>query len=198
MGRVPLHLMPQVGRDNPAELKAQKLARGLQRGVLDRDLKPNSEERRKLQVGTHPLPMLPVPLTHLLLPHTLPPVTLCPQSPITVSLLQAILKLPPNKPLHADDRALLWRFRASLTSDTRALTKFLKCVDWGDALEAKQVGEGRLQAKQGWCVPDACLPAHHSSTSLSLSFASASSLVPARCSSTPWNTRPDSTPRLPS
>lgn len=46
---LPLH--PQVGRDNPAELKAQKLARGLQRGVLDRDLKPNSEERRKLQVG---------------------------------------------------------------------------------------------------------------------------------------------------
>ena len=40
----------QVGRDNPAELKAQKLARGLQRGVLDRDLKPNSEERRRLQV----------------------------------------------------------------------------------------------------------------------------------------------------
>ncbi|GLC43266.1 hypothetical protein PLESTF_000410600 [Pleodorina starrii] len=95
-------LDPEVGRDNPAELKAQKLARGLQRGVLDRDLKPNSEERRKLQ---------------------------------------AILKLPPNKPLHADERALLWRFRASLTSDTRALTKFLQCVDWSDAAEAKQAAE---------------------------------------------------------
>ncbi|KAG2448608.1 hypothetical protein HYH02_006498 [Chlamydomonas schloesseri] len=93
---------PEVGRDNPAELKAQKLARGLQRGVLDRDLKPNSEERRKLQ---------------------------------------AILKLPPNKPLHAEERALLWRFRASLTQDTRALTKFLQCVDWSDATEAKQAAE---------------------------------------------------------
>ncbi|GIL80848.1 hypothetical protein Vretimale_9438 [Volvox reticuliferus] len=93
---------PEVGRDNPAELKAQKLARGLQRGVLDRDLKPNSEERKKLQ---------------------------------------AILKLPPNKPLHAEERALLWRFRASLTSDTRALTKFLQCVDWSDAAEAKQAAE---------------------------------------------------------
>ncbi|PNW88579.1 hypothetical protein CHLRE_01g035500v5 [Chlamydomonas reinhardtii] len=93
---------PEVGRDNPAELKAQKLARGLQRGVLDRDLKPNSEERRRLQ---------------------------------------AILKLPPNKPLHAEERALLWRFRASLTQDTRALTKFLQCVDWSDATEAKQAAE---------------------------------------------------------
>ncbi|GIL50816.1 hypothetical protein Vafri_6947, partial [Volvox africanus] len=93
---------PEVGRDNPAELKAQKLARGLQRGVLDRDLKPNSEERKKLQ---------------------------------------AILKLPPNKPLHAEERALLWRFRASLTFDTRALTKFLQCVDWSDAAEAKQAAE---------------------------------------------------------
>lgn len=69
-------------------------------------------------------------------PHSAPP---SPRLP-----LQAILKLPPNKPLHADDRALLWRFRASLTSDTRALTKFLKCVDWGDALEAKQVREWRI------------------------------------------------------
>lgn len=51
-----------------------------------------------------------------------------------------VLKLPPNKPLHADDKALLWRFRYSLTQDPRALTKFLKCVDWSDASEAKQVG----------------------------------------------------------
>ena len=62
----------QIGRDNPAELKAQKLARSLTRGVIDRDLKPNSDERRKLTV---------------------------------------VLKLPPNKPLHADERALVWRFR---------------------------------------------------------------------------------------
>jgi hypothetical protein len=33
----------QVGRDNPAELKAQKLARSVTRGVIDRDLKPNGE-----------------------------------------------------------------------------------------------------------------------------------------------------------
>ncbi|PNH10290.1 Phosphatidylinositol 3-kinase, nodule isoform, partial [Tetrabaena socialis] len=56
--------------------------------------------------------------------------------------IKAILKLPPNKPLSAAEKELLWRFRASLTADTRALTKFLKCIDWGDALEAKQAGRG--------------------------------------------------------
>lgn len=38
----------QVGRDNPTELKAQKLARSLTRGVIDRDLKPDTEERRQI------------------------------------------------------------------------------------------------------------------------------------------------------
>ena len=35
------HYFFQAGRENPAELKAQKLARSLTRGVVDRDLKPN-------------------------------------------------------------------------------------------------------------------------------------------------------------
>lgn len=93
---------PQVGWENPAELKAQKLARSLTRGIIDRDLKPNSEERRRIA---------------------------------------AVLKLPPNKPLHAEERALMWRFRFALTQDKRALTKFLKCVDWSDITEAKQAAE---------------------------------------------------------
>ncbi len=38
----------QVGRDNPSELKAQKLARSLARGAIDRDLKPNSDERKSI------------------------------------------------------------------------------------------------------------------------------------------------------
>lgn len=38
----------QVGRENPAELKAQKLARSQARGVIDRDLKPNTNERRRI------------------------------------------------------------------------------------------------------------------------------------------------------
>ncbi|KAL6752332.1 putative phosphatidylinositol 3-kinase [Haematococcus lacustris] len=92
----------EVGRDNPAELKAQKLARSLTRGVIDKDLKPNSEEKKALGL---------------------------------------IIKLPPNKPLHAEERALLWRFRFSLQHETRALTKFLQCVDWSDAGEARQAAD---------------------------------------------------------
>jgi phosphatidylinositol 3-kinase len=68
--------------------------------MIDRDLKPNSDERRQIA---------------------------------------SVLKLPPNKPLAAEHKALLWRFRYSLTQDKRALTKFLKCVDWGDVSEASQV-----------------------------------------------------------
>jgi phosphatidylinositol 3-kinase len=61
-----------VGWENPAELKAAKLARSVTRGVIDRDLKPNSDERRRIA---------------------------------------AVLRLPPNKPLQAEAKALLWRFR---------------------------------------------------------------------------------------
>ena len=92
----------EVGRENPAELKAAKLARSLARGHADRDLKPNSDERRAIA---------------------------------------AVLKLPPNRPLGSEERALLWRYRYSLRGDKRALTKFLKCVDWGDAYEARQAAE---------------------------------------------------------
>ncbi|KAF8067321.1 Phosphatidylinositol 3-kinase [Scenedesmus sp. PABB004] len=93
---------PEVGWENPAELKAAKLARSVTRGVIDRDLKPNSDERRAIA---------------------------------------AVLRLPPNKPLGAEAKALLWRFRFSLVSESRALTKFLKCVDWSDAQETKQACE---------------------------------------------------------
>lgn len=41
--------------------------------------------------------------------------------------------------MQAEAKALLWRFRFSLVTEKRALTKFLKCVDWSDAQEAKQV-----------------------------------------------------------
>jgi hypothetical protein len=53
--------------------------------------------------------------------------------------IATILRQPPNRPLHAEERAILWRFRFSLQQETRALTKFLQCVDWGDATEGRQV-----------------------------------------------------------
>lgn len=48
---------------------------------------------------------------------------------------------PSLRPLSAEDKALLWRFRFALTPLPRALTKFLKCVDWSDASEARQAAE---------------------------------------------------------
>ena len=38
----------QVGRENPSELKAQKLARSVTRGLVDRDLKPDVEQKRQI------------------------------------------------------------------------------------------------------------------------------------------------------
>lgn len=37
---------PEVGRINPSEHKQLKLARSLTRGIIDRDLKPSSNERK--------------------------------------------------------------------------------------------------------------------------------------------------------
>lgn len=110
---------------------------------MDRDLKPNSDERRAIA---------------------------------------AVLRLPPNRPLGGEERALLWRYRRaagsvrrrsrqchtsapctvtlrflratllshhyrySLRGDKRALTKFLKSVDWSDAQEARQVGPCMLSS----------------------------------------------------
>ncbi|XP_057848847.1 phosphatidylinositol 3-kinase, root isoform isoform X1 [Cryptomeria japonica] len=90
---------PEVGRTNPCENKQLKLARSLTRGVIDRELKPSSDERKKIS---------------------------------------NILKYPPTHTLSGDERQLLWKFRYYLVSDKRALMKFLRCVEWSDAQEAKQ------------------------------------------------------------
>lgn len=90
---------PEVGKQNPSENKHLKLARSVTRGVIDRDLKPSSTERKEIQ---------------------------------------KILKYPPSRNLSGEERQLLWKFRFSLMSEKRALTKFLRCVDWSDAQEARQ------------------------------------------------------------
>ncbi|XP_022733422.1 phosphatidylinositol 3-kinase, root isoform isoform X2 [Durio zibethinus] len=84
---------PEVGKINPSEHKQLKLARSLTRGIIDRDLKPSSNERKSIQ---------------------------------------RILKYPPTRALSGDERQLLWKFRFSLMSEKRALTKFLRCVEWSD------------------------------------------------------------------
>nr|AMK48030.1 putative phosphatidylinositol 3- nodule isoform isoform x1 [Lupinus angustifolius] len=104
---------PEVGKINPSEHKQLKLARSLTRGVIDRDLKPSSNERKSIQ---------------------------------------RILKYPPTRTLNGDERQLLWKFRFSLMSEKRALTKFLRCVEWSDIQEAKQA----LELMGKWEMIDVC------------------------------------------
>lgn len=104
---------PEVGKINPSEHKQIKLARSLTRGIIDRDLKPSSNERKAIQ---------------------------------------RILKYPPTRTLSGDEKQLLWKFRFSLMSEKKALTKFLRCVEWSDVQEAKQAVE--LMGK--WETIDVC------------------------------------------
>ncbi|KAK4789405.1 hypothetical protein SAY86_020724 [Trapa natans] len=104
---------PEVGKPNPSEHKQLKLARSLTRGIIDKDLKPSSTERKSIQ---------------------------------------RILKYPPTRTLSGDERQLLWKFRFSLMSEKRALTKFLQCVEWSDLQEAKQA----LELMGRWDTIDVC------------------------------------------
>ncbi|KAK4261324.1 hypothetical protein QN277_004337 [Acacia crassicarpa] len=104
---------PEMGKTNPSEHKQLKLARSLTRGVIDRDLKPSSNERKSIQ---------------------------------------RILKYPPTRTLSGDERQLLWKFRFSLMSEKKALTKFLRCVEWSDVQEAKQA----LELTGKWEMIDVC------------------------------------------
>ncbi|KAJ6418321.1 hypothetical protein OIU84_001659 [Salix udensis] len=66
--------------------------------------------------------------------------------------IQRILKYPPTRILNGDERQLLWKFRFSLMSEKRALTKFLRCVEWSDVQEAKQA----LELMNKWEMIDVC------------------------------------------
>ncbi|XP_062191805.1 phosphatidylinositol 3-kinase, root isoform-like isoform X2 [Phragmites australis] len=93
---------PELGRTNPSEHKQLKLSRSLTRGIVDKDLKPSSNERK---------------------------------------LLQTIIKFPPTRTLEVDEKQLVWKFRFSLMSEKKALTKFVRSVDWSDNQESKQAVE---------------------------------------------------------
>ena len=64
----------------------------------------------------------------------------CPFSSSFLSNVQAIISSP-NKRLSVEAKELLWKFRFSLTDDQRAVTKFLRCVNWNDVTESKQALE---------------------------------------------------------
>ncbi|XP_072428046.1 phosphatidylinositol 3-kinase catalytic subunit type 3 [Chiloscyllium punctatum] len=55
--------------------------------------------------------------------------------------LNIILNYPPTKQLSSEEQDLVWKFRYYLTNQEKALTKFLKCVNWDLAQEAKQALE---------------------------------------------------------
>ncbi|KAJ1647047.1 Phosphatidylinositol (PI) 3-kinase [Coemansia asiatica] len=52
--------------------------------------------------------------------------------------LNTILRYPPGQELADSEKNLIWKFRFYLSTNKRALTKFVRCVDWNDPIEAKQ------------------------------------------------------------
>lgn len=52
--------------------------------------------------------------------------------------LNTIMAYPPIQALSSEETDLIWKFRYHLTRDKRALTKFVKSVNWGDQSESKQ------------------------------------------------------------
>ncbi|XP_038599908.1 phosphatidylinositol 3-kinase catalytic subunit type 3 [Tachyglossus aculeatus] len=55
--------------------------------------------------------------------------------------LNIIVSYPPTKLLSYEEQDLVWKFRYYLTNQEKALTKFLKCVNWDLPQEAKQALE---------------------------------------------------------
>ncbi|KAK2748899.1 Phosphatidylinositol (PI) 3-kinase [Myotisia sp. PD_48] len=52
-----------------------------------------------------------------------------------------IMSYGPTQELNAEEKDLVWKFRYYLTRDKRALTKFVKSVNWQDTNEARQAVE---------------------------------------------------------
>ncbi|KAJ5071966.1 phosphatidylinositol 3-kinase catalytic subunit type 3 [Anaeramoeba ignava] len=58
-----------------------------------------------------------------------------------IKTIEAIISQPPTKILTDNEKELIWTYRYSLTKNKKALTKFLRCVDWTDKSEEKQAQE---------------------------------------------------------
>ncbi|KAG2387755.1 hypothetical protein C9374_001349 [Naegleria lovaniensis] len=52
--------------------------------------------------------------------------------------IQKILDYPPLHEMSTEDKSLLWKYRYYLRSNKRALTKFLRCVDWNYLAQQKE------------------------------------------------------------
>ena len=59
-------------------------------------------------------------------------------NPETRNRLTAILAYPITQPLTSEEQDLLWRFRYYLATNNKAVSKFVKCVNWAAEQEASQ------------------------------------------------------------
>ncbi|XP_058804618.1 phosphatidylinositol 3-kinase catalytic subunit type 3 [Phymastichus coffea] len=64
--------------------------------------------------------------------------------------LNTILSYPPTKALSTEEQDLIWKFRFYLSTQKKALTKFVKCVNWRDPSEERQA----LEMLSSWAPPD--------------------------------------------
>lgn len=55
--------------------------------------------------------------------------------------LQDLFRQPPTYDLSPEDKDIIWRYRFSLHTFKRSLTKFLRSVTWQDPAEARQAVE---------------------------------------------------------
>ncbi|XP_076748531.1 phosphatidylinositol 3-kinase 59F isoform X2 [Xylocopa sonorina] len=64
--------------------------------------------------------------------------------------LNVILSYPPTTALSTEEQDLIWKYRFYLSSQKKALTKFVKCVNWKVAGEERQA----LEMLALWAPPD--------------------------------------------
>ena len=87
-----------IETQNPSEIMHYELTRSHGREVVDKDLKPNAEEKARLAIA---------------------------------------MSSPSSRKMDMETQNLLWKFQYFLSSDPRALMKFLKSVNWNDKDETK-------------------------------------------------------------
>lgn len=64
--------------------------------------------------------------------------------------LNIILSYPPTTALSTEEQDLIWKYRFYLSNQKKALTKFVKCVNWKVAGEERQA----LEMLALWAPPD--------------------------------------------
>lgn len=64
--------------------------------------------------------------------------------------LNTVLSYPPTTALSTEEQDLIWKFRFYLSTQKKALTKFVKCVNWKVAGEERQA----LEMLTLWAPPD--------------------------------------------